>query len=67
MGHIRPSTRSLASAVTLIKKDSTMWTCIDYEGLNKKTIKNRYPVPGIDELIDELHEAPYFSKIDLRS
>ena len=41
--------------------------CIDFRDLNKKTIKNRYPIPRIDELMDELFGDKYFSKIDLGS
>lgn len=41
--------------------------CVDYRVLNKKTIKNRYHIPRIEELLDELHDAVYFSKIDLHS
>lgn len=67
LGHIRPSTSPLASSVVLVKKkDGTLKMCIDYRVLNKRTLKNRYPIPRIDELMDELREAWFFSKIDLR-
>lgn len=68
MGFIRPSSISFACLVVLVKKkDVTMRMCIDYRLLSKKTIKNRYTIPRVDDLIDELHGARYFSKIDLRS
>jgi hypothetical protein len=68
MGHIRPSSSPFASSVVLVKKkDVTMCMCIDFRTLKKKTIKNRYPIPRIYELLDELHGVVYFTKIDLHS
>jgi hypothetical protein len=68
MGHIRPSSSPFASSVLLVKKkDGTMQMCSEFCALNKKMIKNRYPIPRIDELLDELHGAVYFTKIGLRS
>jgi len=49
------------------KKDASMRLCVDYRQLNKVTIKNRYPLPRIDDLMDKLVGAEVFSKIDLRS
>nr|GFA36183.1 putative reverse transcriptase domain-containing protein [Tanacetum cinerariifolium] len=49
------------------KKDGSFWMCIDYRELNKLTIKNRYPLPRIDELFDQLQGSSVYSKIDLRS
>jgi hypothetical protein len=67
MGHIRPSSTPFTFSVVLVKKkDGTMCVCIDYRELNKKTIKNRYPIPRIDELLDEIHRVVYFTNIDLR-
>lgn len=49
------------------KKDGTMRMCIDYRKLNKATIKNKYTLPHIDDLFDQLQGTTYFTKIDLRS
>ena len=49
------------------KKDGTLRLCIDYRQLNKVTVKNKYPFPGIDDLFDQMRGAKVFSKIDSRS
>ena len=49
------------------KKDGSLWMCIDYQMLNSITVKNKYPLPRIDDLFDQLQSARVFSKIDLRS
>jgi hypothetical protein len=49
------------------KKDGTQRMCVDYRSLNEVTIKNKYPLPRIDDLFDQLRGACVFSKIDLRS
>lgn len=68
LGHVRPSSSPFASLVVLVKKkDGMFYMCIDYRTLNKKTLKNHYPIPRIDELMDELIGAKYFSEIDLHS
>jgi hypothetical protein len=68
MGHIRSSNSPFTSSVVLVlKKDGTMRMCIDYRALNKKTIKNRYPIPRINELMDELHGEIFLLNIDICS
>ena len=67
-GFIRPSSSPWASPILLVKKkDGSMRMCVDYRGVNAITIKNKYPLPRVDELFDQLNGARYFSKIDLRS
>ena len=67
-GFIRPSFSPWGAPVLFVKKkDGSFRMCIDYRELNKLTIKNRYPLPRIDDLFDQLQGANYFSKIDLRS
>ncbi|KAL0553782.1 hypothetical protein IC582_007686 [Cucumis melo] len=66
-GFIRPSVSPWGAPVLFVKKkDGSMRLCIDYRELNKVTVKNRYPLPRIDDLFDQLQGATVFSKIDLR-
>ena len=65
-GFIRPSTSPWGAPVLFVKKkDKTLRLCIDYRQLNRVTIKNRYPLPRIDDLFDQLRGARVYSKIDL--
>jgi len=68
-GFIQPSTSPWASPVLLVEKKDTKdkRMCVDYRALNKVTVKNKYPLPRIDDLFDQLQGACVFSKIDLRS
>ena len=67
-GFIRPSVSPWGAPVFFVKnKECTLRLCIDYRQLNKLTIKNKYPLPRIDDLFDQLKGASIFSKIDLRS
>ena len=67
-GYIQPSQSPYGAPILFVKKkDGGLRMCVDYRGLNAVTIKNRYPLPHIDELLDRLHGAQYFTKIDLQS
>ncbi|KZV50284.1 hypothetical protein F511_39733 [Dorcoceras hygrometricum] len=67
-GYIRPSVSPWGAPVLFVrKKDGSMRLCIDYRQLNKATVKNKYPIPGIDDLFDQLQGSSVYSKIDLRS
>ncbi|GKC14186.1 putative nucleotidyltransferase, ribonuclease H, partial [Tanacetum coccineum] len=67
-GFIRPSSSPWGAPVLFVKKkDGSLRMCIDYRELNKLTVKNRYPLPRIDDLFDQLQGSSIYSKIDLRS
>ncbi|GJX04627.1 putative reverse transcriptase domain-containing protein [Tanacetum coccineum] len=67
-GFIRPSSLPWGAPFLFVKKkDGSFKMCIDYQELNKLTVKNRYPLPRIDDLFDQLHGSSIYSKIDLRS
>jgi hypothetical protein len=67
-GYICPSVSPWGAPILFVnKKDGTLRLCIDFRRLNKVTMKNKYPLPRIDELFDQMKDANIFSKIDLRS
>jgi hypothetical protein len=65
-GFIRPSSFSWGAPVLFMeKKDETQRMCVDYRSLNEVTNKNKYPLPRIEDLLDQMKGASVFSKIDL--
>jgi hypothetical protein len=67
-GYIRPCVSTWGDRILFVKnKDGTLRLCIDFRQLNKVTVKNKYPLPRIDDLFDQLKDAKIFSKIDIRS
>lgn len=67
-GHVRPSKSPYGAPVIFVKKkDGSLRLCVDYRALNNATVKNKYPLPRMDELFDRVQGAKYFSRIDLIS
>jgi hypothetical protein len=66
-GLITHSHSPFASPILLVKKDGTWRFCVDYKKLNDMTIKNRFPMTIIEEILDELVGAKYFTKLDMKA
>src|SRR5271168_5078653 len=67
-GFIRPSTSRVGCPIMFVKKkDGSNRLCVDYRALNQVTIKNQYPLPRTDDLVEKLREACIFTKLDLKS
>jgi hypothetical protein len=67
-GYIRPNSSPCGSLIVMVKKKDRTWRiCIDYRALKKIIVKNRYPIPRIDDLLDQLKGKNFFNKIDLNS